>query len=194
MDHFYKTIEGQFNYEDVYNRAVQEMSIDKGSVFIEIGAWLGRSSSYMCVEILNSKKNIKFYIIDNWSGSPDDVGENGSSSLIDYMKIKNFNSEQVYDTFKKNMRPLNNYIDLKMSSIEAANMFKDNSVDFLFLDGDHRYNEVKKDIIAWLPKIKIGGIFSGHDFHYPSVNRAVLELLYQVKPISQNSYWYVKRA
>ena len=110
------------------------------------------------------------------------------------MKIKNFNSEQVYDTFKKNMRPLNNYIDLKMSSIEAANMFKDNSVDFLFLDGDHRYNEVKKDIIAWLPKIKIGGIFSGHDFHYPSVNRAVLELLYQVKPISQNSYWYVKRA
>ena len=53
---------------------------------------------------------------------------------------------------------------IKSCSWEAATLFEDNSVDFVFIDADHQYESVKKDITAWYPKIKIGGIMSGHDY------------------------------
>ena len=64
--------------------------------------------------------------------------------------------------------------------------FKDNSVDFAFIDAAHDYESVKKDILAWLPKIKEGGIIAGHDYQnpgFPGVERAVKEVFKDV-PIS----------
>jgi predicted O-methyltransferase YrrM len=49
-------------------------------------------------------------------------------------------------------------------------------VDFVFIDADHEYDSVVKDINAWLPKIKQGGIISGHDYFNPcGVKKAVDE-------------------
>jgi hypothetical protein len=50
-----------------------------------------------------------------------------------------------------------------MSSFEAHKLFKDNSIDFLFIDGDHLYNGFYSDLENFWPKIKIGGIICGHD-------------------------------
>ena len=50
-----------------------------------------------------------------------------------------------------------------MSSLEAASNIEDKSLDICFIDADHRYEEVKKDILAYFPKIKPGGILCGHD-------------------------------
>jgi predicted O-methyltransferase YrrM len=49
-------------------------------------------------------------------------------------------------------------------SVEAAENFDDNSMDFVFLDADHSYESVKADITAWWPKIKPGGWLCGHDY------------------------------
>ncbi len=54
----------------------------------------------------------------------------------------------------------------KSSSVEAATKFSDNSLDFVYIDAAHDYENVKKDITAWLPKVKIGGVIAGHDYHY----------------------------
>lgn len=65
-------------------------------------------------------------------------------------------------------------------SMEAVKQIKDSSLDLVFIDADHRYEAVKEDIIAWLPKIRKGGILSGHDYDYPrygGVTIAVDELL-----------------
>ena len=51
-----------------------------------------------------------------------------------------------------------------MNSWDVAVYYEDASLDFVFLDGDHSYDGLKKDIIAWLPKVKKGGIICGHDF------------------------------
>jgi len=59
-------------------------------------------------------------------------------------------------------------------------LVEDASLDFCFIDGDHRYEAVKEDIIAWTPKLRKGGILSGHDYDYPhfgGVTLAVDELL-----------------
>lgn len=65
---------------------------------------------------------------------------------------------------------------LPMPSVEAAASLPDSSVDVVFIDGDHSYAQVVRDINAWEPKVKPGGFLCGHDFgNHPDVARAVLE-------------------
>lgn len=69
-------------------------------------------------------------------------------------------------------------------SVDAAKNFADGSLDFVYIDANHSYAFVKEDILAWLPKIKKGGIIGGHDYDWTdkdfndelAVKRAVDEI------------------
>ena len=50
------------------------------------------------------------------------------------------------------------------TSDDAASLIPDN-LDFVWIDGDHRAEQIYKDIINYYPKVKSGGIFGGHDYH-----------------------------
>lgn len=60
MEHFYNNIQGWFDFENIYRKIVYNSPIDNISHFVEIGSWLGKSSSFMAVEILNSKKSVNY--------------------------------------------------------------------------------------------------------------------------------------
>jgi len=66
-------------------------------------------------------------------------------------------------------------------SVEMAERFYDKSLDFVFIDADHRYEHIKADIAAWYPKIRQGGLLSGHDYggrrYHKGVKRAVTEFI-----------------
>jgi predicted O-methyltransferase YrrM len=64
-----------------------------------------------------------------------------------------------------------------MDSLEASKLYANKSLDFVFIDASHEYEDIKNDIIHWLPKVKIGGILAGHDMVWPGVARAVSELI-----------------
>lgn len=101
---------------------------------------------------------------------------------------------------------------IKKPSVEAAKDVPDGSLDFVYIDAAHDYENVKLDINAWTPKVKIGGIVAGDDFYdFPSgkggVMRAVTEYTshhhYGLKltgwniddPIRDDrmpSFWFVK--
>lgn len=49
-------------------------------------------------------------------------------------------------------------------SPECSEMFPDKYFDFIHIDADHSYEWVKKDLEAWWPKLRSGGVFSGDDF------------------------------
>ena len=68
---------------------------------------------------------------------------------------------------------------LKMASSDAAACHPDQSIDLVYIDGDHDYANVKSDILAWRNKIRPGGYIAGHDFGHdmPGVAQAVRELL-----------------
>ena len=54
---------------------------------------------------------------------------------------------------------------LRMTSVEASKTFEDKSIDFVFIDAGHTYEEVVEDIKHWLPKVKAGGFIAGHDYY-----------------------------
>jgi hypothetical protein len=54
----------------------------------------------------------------------------------------------------------------KMLSEEAARLVPDNSLDFVYIDGDHSYDHSMLDTILWFRKVKKGGVVSGHDYFY----------------------------
>lgn len=68
-------------------------------------------------------------------------------------------------------------IIIKGVSHEVAETFEDESIGMIYLDGDHSYEGVMKDLEAWYPKVVKGGIIAGHDYLSQDygVNRAVRE-------------------
>lgn len=53
---------------------------------------------------------------------------------------------------------------MRMKSMDAVSKFEDGSLDFVYIDARHEFDPVMMDIIHWVPKVRIGGIVSGHDF------------------------------
>jgi hypothetical protein len=68
--------------------------------------------------------------------------------------------------------------------MQAVTKFADNSLDFVYLDGNHTYDFVKQDLNAWYNKVKVGGILAGHDYPLKSVKQAVDEFCKDKKLLS----------
>jgi membrane-associated protease RseP (regulator of RpoE activity) len=100
----------------------------------------------------------------------------------------------LYDEFIKNIEPVKHIVTpVKMSSVEAAKLYEDKSLFFVFIDASHLYEAIKEDIIAWLPKVKSGGFIGGHDIdqteEFNGVRRAVDELIGSKNVILYNVGW-----
>ena len=82
-------------------------------------------------------------------------------------------------------------IPIRGYSHDVAKQIPDDSVDLVFIDANHSYEYVKNDIIDYKPKIKLGGLLSGHDIDYPGVSQAINEQFnyYDVGP---NYVWFLK--
>jgi predicted O-methyltransferase YrrM len=161
---YWENIEGMFTFQLLYSNMVNKFG--NNSTFVEIGTWKGKSAVYMAEKIKDSGKRILFYTIDIFTG------EDG----YDYdQDVKDGN---LFEKFTQNIEPVKTYIQpLVGDSKILYENFKNESIDFLFVDGDHRYKSVKEDLKLWFPKIKPGGIISGHDYNEPScgVRQAVDE-------------------
>ena len=110
---------------------------------------------------------------------------------MDDDSIKN---NTLYDEFIKNIEPVKHVVTpVKMPSVEAAKLYEDNSLFFVFIDGSHLYEAVKEDILAWLPKVKSGGFIGGHDIdqleEFNGVRKAVNELIGPKNIIIYNRGW-----
>lgn len=182
MEHFYYNIgENWFTYAQFYHSMVQK-AID-GSHFVEIGSWKGRSASFMAVEIHNSNKKIKFDCVDTWKGSIEHV---------DDLFVK---EDTLYSEFLKNIEPVKHIINpIRMASLDACKNYEDNTLDFVYIDASHEYDDVKKDIINWLPKVKTGGIIAGHDINCPDVKKAVIEVIPAAESVFQYDIWFMQKS
>ena len=153
----------------------------------EIGAYQGKLTKYILDRISTIEK---YYVIDPWKHYPE------WDNILDPTKpMLKANMNEVFTEFKRNIRLHRDRIEiLKMNSSEAIKHIPDKSLDFVFIDANHAYEFVKEDIQLWTPKVKIGGIVSGHDYGIEyrkprfGVTAAVNELIPDVKV--KGTVWY----
>ncbi len=181
MMNTWREIPGFFDFADIYEQAVVEA--DPGSQFVEVGAFLGKSAAYMVDAIRRSGKGIGFAVVDNWEP---DRESNWWERINNHPPVP-WPVEEVFgmtrfDAFNHCMDAVgvNGSIQIiREDSVEAAQIFMDGTLDFVFIDADHRAPAPGLDIAAWTPKIKRGGIIAGHDYGmslWPDVKRAVDEV------------------
>lgn len=176
-------IPGWTNFEDVYDAAIEEAK--DGAVFVEVGVWLGRSAAYMATKIKESGKNIRFFAVDNFEGSPE---QEIHAPIVRALLARGMTLEQAC---RKNLTDcdLDGLVRVVVEdSYVAADGFANESVDFCMVDTTHEYRFVKRDIESWLPKIKPGGVLAGDDLDEPGVRKAVKEVLGD-RWISNNKRW-----
>lgn len=162
MEHFYETIEGWFDFQNIYTEQVQRAP-QNGAVFVEVGCYMGKSTAFMATEIINSGKNITFITVDTFQGET-------RKKQIDL---------NLYRTFQRNIERVKHVvIPIVGFSTVVGTLFADSSLDFVFIDASHVYEDVCDDIHTWLPKIKADGYIGGHDYEggHPDVCRAVDEI------------------
>jgi hypothetical protein len=128
---------------------------------------MGSSASFIAVEIINSGKKVTFDCVDTWKGSSE------------HQNVEEVKNDTLYETFLSNIESVKHVINpIRMDSVLAAKLYKDNSLDFVFIDASHEYQAVKNDIEAWYPKVKDGGVLAGHDYKcWYGVTRAVDEFV-----------------
>jgi hypothetical protein len=129
---------------------------------VEIGVHLGDHA----LKILHEYQG-NLHLIDPWKNLPDDEYDdriNAGDRDADYLECRN---------------KLSIFLDrttyYKQRSLEAVNSFEDESLDFVFIDANHKYEYVKADLEAWYPKVRQGGIIAGDD--YIKINFNDLDLL-----------------
>lgn len=182
--HFYKTIQGWFDYADLYSAAIELAPANQPTHFVEIGSWLGRSAAFMAVEIANSGKNIRFDCVDSWEGT----GLPG-----EYDAQNDTVKKGLFDQFIENMKPVERFYQVERGmSHEVASRYAFKSLDFVFFDAGHSYEAVDNDLRAWLPRMKDGGIIAGHDFFTSpdGVGKAVKQHVDKFHTVG--SSWYAR--
>jgi hypothetical protein len=118
------------------------------------------------VEVGTFKGNFSNQIMNNWSGTlymvdvwrPLESGYDDSSNHGRY-------DGGVYTDAMENIKGFEDRaIMVRATSEIAADMFNDNSLDFVYIDANHAYDYVVQDIELWYPKVKKGGFICGHDY------------------------------
>jgi hypothetical protein len=190
-------IRGFCNFDNIYEHYVS--AAVGGETFVELGSLWGRSALKMASLIKDSNKDIKFYCIDFWDLRGISAGE---WHLDDLTWVKSLgvntdnNPDMCYEAFLKitfDMELQNHLFPIKLSSRVAHSLFKNESIDFLFIDADHTYEGVKEDISLWLPKVKPGGVIGGHDYDWSGVRLAVDETFKEETLVISDTSWLVQR-
>ncbi|MVP01456.1 class I SAM-dependent methyltransferase [Paenibacillus lutrae] len=122
---------------------------------LELGTHYGCSFFAFCQSVKDFKLDTELYAIDTWRGD-EQAGLYG---------------EEVFNTVKDTVN--DSFSDIRVNLIrrtfdEALDLFEDNSIDMIHIDGLHTYEAVSHDFLTWLPKLKENGVILFHDVFSPA--------------------------
>jgi len=141
---------------------------------VEVGVFRGKTSAHL----LFKHPQLVLWLVDPWKapGENDPIVESGSKYVFSDQK----KFDKWYKETKKRIKDFKDRVFvMRMRSEEAVIEFKDNALDFVFIDGDHRYEAVRQDIKIWTEKVKPDGLILGHDYgseRFPGVAKAFDEM------------------
>ena len=169
----WQEIDGWFEWRSAQEEAAE--FFPEGSCFVEVGTYLGRSICSLGEVAEQSGKAFTLIGIDTCCGS----GPEGPRQKDYHGAAVKQGGGTFAGTLHKNVLACG-YADkislIIADSVRASRLFPDASLDWVHLDARHEYDKVRKDIQAWLPKVRHGGWLSGDDYDeikWPEVVRAV---------------------
>lgn len=139
------------------------------------GVEVGTHRGVFAKQILDHWLGNVLYCVDPWCVPP------GYEEQAKELDGSNGNRGDDYLCTLNSLRlhPQKRWKLIREMSAEACPPFRDDSLDFVYIDGDHRYSEVRDDLKRWWTKVKPGGILAGHDFLHgtacSSVQPAVMD-------------------
>ena len=136
------------HHGDILLDLIRERSI---KIMAEVGVYRSKLTKFL---LKNSDKGIdEYWAIDPWD-------PRNHQFTVDNLFWSN--------AYKKTLNLMPWFLQLKvirMTSVSASKLFPNSYFDLVFIDGNHLYEDVKRDIGSWLPKVKSGGILAGHDYN-----------------------------
>lgn len=151
---------------DVSRDDLPEFFVKMGyKIGAEIGVDKGEFSEKFC------RVGLQIYCIDPWRYDEDYIDDR-SQRRLDFL----------YEHTKRVLSPYPNSKIIRATSTEAVRHFKDRSLDFVYIDGNHQLKYVVEDLVNWSKKVKKGGIISGHDYIYtnPRTAAGICHVIYAV--------------
>jgi len=125
---------------------------------VEVGVWEGDFTEKFCIA------GFKMYGIDPWVARGRD---------------SQFQQEARYGRVLVKLSPAK-CILIRKTSMEAVKDFEDGSLDFVYIDGMHKYSFVYEDIVEWSKKVRVGGAICGHDYMCTDPQIDIVPIKYQL--------------
>ena len=147
-----------------------------------VGAEVGVSRGYTTKHLLYYNPELLLYAVDLWDLASDATA------------YTNYDFDEVKRHFEEATLPFQNRLMVFQGlSWEMSDQIEDEFLDFVFIDADHGYPSVSKDIRAWTPKLRSDGMISGHDINLEGVLKAVKELVPNYKRSPFGLCWEAKK-
>jgi hypothetical protein len=119
---------------------------------VEVGVAYGQNAKL----VLDEWKGEKMYLVDPYVKQ--DISQYASN-------MDNVDFDEMLKWATEHLEPHKGRFEfIRKFSNEAVSHFEDNSLDMVYLDGNHQNPVFENDFKSWLPKVKIGGILGGHDY------------------------------
>ncbi len=134
-----------------------------------VGAEIGVGEGANSLNILKNLDIRTLYCIDPYEQFG--LGKEYYSTRADKPEVQ---AMLGYDTVSTTLSGFEDkVVQLLLTSNEAASKIADEELDFVYIDGDHEYLSVRRDIELYWPKVKVGGLVAGHDYNGKPVRDAV---------------------
>ena len=166
---------------DLINIVTGSDALPCGLTMVEVGVFAGESTRVF----VESGQVARLLAVDPWDGDYDE----GSGWTCPFAWA------DVEQTFRSWAQSQPSVVALPMRSLEAAQCFADGSLDFVYIDAGHAYQDVRNDIRAWAPKVQGAGWLGGHDFSaaFPGVQVAVVQATRDFR-LFQDTSWLCRKA
>jgi len=160
--------------------------LPKKSVGAEIGVWTGKFTR----QILAIVQPKEYHLIDPWEFMPQYPNRWYGGSSATSQKGMN----KIFASIMKEFSGIPGITIHRLKAAKAADRLPQEHFDWVYIDGDHSYKEVKRDIQHYYPLIKPDGLLCGDDWQLPSIRRAVTELLSKDHKINNHTFqWWIRK-
>ncbi len=153
-----KIIEIPGTNRETFASLLEELGMNTGA---EMGVECGIYSEVLC----KANPKIDLYSVDAWTA---------------YKGYRDHVSQEKLDGFRditiNRLKPYRATV-IKGFSMDVVKKFKDESLDFVYIDGNHEYQATVNDVAEWQKKVRVGGIVSGHDYIFRKDNGYLMHVI-----------------